>query len=96
MIDNNDVKKLKTIFATKDDFKKLEQKMEMKFATKSELNNAVRRLEDKIDSSQKSLYSKIFNLIDPLAKEIHESRESRSIFSYRIEDHESRIKALES
>lgn len=74
MIDNNDVKKLKTIFATKDDFKKLEQKMEMKFATKSELNNAVRRLEDKIDSSQKSLYSKIFNLIDPLAKEIHESR----------------------
>ena len=74
MIANDDIKKLKTIFATKDDFKKLEQKMEMKFATKSELNNAVRRLEDKIDSSQKSLYSKIFNLIDPLAKEIHESR----------------------
>ena len=92
MIDNNDIKKLKTIFATKEDMIELKTQ----FATKSELNDAVRRLENKIESSDKNLYSKIFNLIDPLAKEIHDSRESRAIFSYRIEDHESRIKTLES
>ena len=92
MIDNNDMKKLKTIFATKEDMVELKTQ----FATKSELNDAVRRLENKIESSDKNLYSKIFNLIDPLAKEIHDSRESRAIFSYRIEDYESRIKTLES
>jgi len=92
MIDNNDIKKLKTIFATKEDMVELKTQ----FATKSELNDAVRRLENKIESSDKNLYSKIFNLIDPLAKEIHDSRESRAIFSYRIEDHENRIKTLES
>jgi hypothetical protein len=97
MIDDNDIKKLKTIFATKDDLKNFATKDDLKYlASKSELNDSVRKLENKIESSNKKLYSKIFNLIDPLAREIHDSRESRRIFSYRIEDHESRIKTLES
>lgn len=96
MIDNNDIKKLKTIFATKDDLKNFATQDDLKYlATKSELNDAVMKLENKIESSDKNLYSKIFNLIDPLAKEIHDSRESRAIFSYRIEDLEKRIRTLE-
>lgn len=96
MIGNDDIKKLKTIFATKGDFKKLEQKMEMKFATKSELMEGLRHLENKIELSNEKFHSRIFNLVDGLADEIRDSRESRAIFSYRIEDHESRIKILEN
>ena len=43
MIDNNDIKKLKTIFATKKDLKN--------FATKSELMSGLRNLENKIELS---------------------------------------------
>ncbi len=88
MIDNNDIKKLKTIFATKKDLKN--------FATKSELMSGLRNLENKIELSNEKFHSKIFNLVDGLAKEIHDGRESRAIFSYRIEDHEKRIKTLEA
>lgn len=49
----------------------------------------------KLDNKAEERFSKIFNLIDPLAKEIHDGRESRAIFSYRIEDLEKRVKALE-
>jgi len=92
MIDNNDIKKLKTIFATKEDLNELKTQ----FATKSELMEGLRHLENKIELSNEKFHSKIFDLVDGLAKEIHEGRESRAIFSYRIEDHENRIKTLES
>ena len=91
MIDNNDIKNLKTIFATKDDFKKLEQKMEMRFALKGDLNKVKQELLDRIDEK----YYKIFDLVDGLAGEIRDSRESRAIFSYRIEDLEKRVRTLE-
>ena len=91
MIDDNDIKKLKTIFATKDDFKKLGQKMEVRFALKSDLNKVKQELLDRIDEK----YYKIFDLVDGLAGEIRDSRESRAIFSYRIEDLEKRVRTLE-
>ncbi len=37
MITDNDIKKLKTIFATKDDLKALDHKLDTKFATKDDL-----------------------------------------------------------
>lgn len=49
----------------------------------------------KLDNKAEERFLKLFNLIDPLAKEIHDGRESRAIFSYRIEDLEKRVKALE-
>lgn len=76
---------------TNDDVKKLKEL----FVIKSEFNEGLRKLENKIESSNEKWHSKIFNLIDSLAKEIHESRESRTIFSYRIEDLEKRVKTLE-
>ncbi|MFA6007228.1 MAG: hypothetical protein WC784_01105 [Candidatus Shapirobacteria bacterium] len=78
MLSNDDIKKLKTIFATK-----------------SELNDSIRKLENKIESSNERWHSKIFDLVDGLAKEIHDGRESRAIFSYRIEDLDKRVKVLE-
>ncbi|MBP6989181.1 hypothetical protein KBB48_00210 [Candidatus Shapirobacteria bacterium] len=87
MISDDDVKKLKTIFATKDDLKN--------FVTKSDFNDGLRRLESRIESSNEKFHSKIFDLVDSLAVEIKSGRESRAIFSYRIEDLEKRVKTLE-
>ena len=81
MVTNDDVKKLKAIFATKDDLNKLNGKLER---TKQELL-------DKIDER----YSDIFNLVDGLAVEIRDGRESRAVFSYRIEELEKRTRLLE-
>jgi len=114
MISDNDIKKLKSVFATKNDLKNFATKDDLKnfatkddlknfatkddlknFATKSELNDGLRKLENKIELSNEKWHSKIFNLVDGLAKEIHDSRESRVIFSYRIEDLDKRVKVLE-
>lgn len=91
MIDDNDIKKLKTIFATREDLMKLEGKMEIRFPLKSDLNKAKQELLERIDEK----YYKIFDLVDGLAGEIRDSRESRAIFSYRIEDLEKRVRTLE-
>jgi hypothetical protein len=94
MITNDDVRKLKKAFAVKDDLKK--------FATKDDLKKVYVELNDKIDDTKHELmdkidekYSQIFDLVDGLASEIRDSRESRAVFSYRIEDLEKRTKALE-
>lgn len=52
---------------TNDDVKKLKEL----FVIKSEFNEGLRKLENKIESSNEKWHSKIFNLIDSLAKEIH-------------------------
>lgn len=83
MISDDDVKKLKTIFATKDEL--------MKFATKDDLRKSKQELLDKIDEK----YFKIFDLVDGLAGEIRDSRGSRTIFSYRIEELEKRMEMVE-
>ena len=98
MITNDDVKKIKKIFATKDDLKK--------FATKDDLKNSSLslefKLENKIEKTKQELldridekYDKIFNLVDGLASGIRDARDSKAIFSYRIEDLEKRTKVLE-
>lgn len=87
MISNDDIKKLKTIFATKDDLRN--------FVTKSDFNDGLRKLENKMELSNEKWHSKVFDLVDGLAGEIRDSRESRAIFSYRIEDLDKRVKVLE-
>ena len=61
------------------------------FVSKDDLRKGL----EKLDKKAEERHSKLFNLIDPLAKEIHDGRESRAIFSYRIEDLEKRVRTLE-
>jgi tetrahydromethanopterin S-methyltransferase subunit G len=85
MISNDDVNKLKKVFATKDDLKTSNIRLEVKLNEKIE--STKQELLDRIDEK----YSKIFNLVDGLAGEIRDSRESRAIFSYRIEELEKKV-----
>jgi tetrahydromethanopterin S-methyltransferase subunit G len=85
MISNDDVNKLKKDFATKDDLKTSNIRLEVKLNEKIE--STKQELLDRIDEK----YSKIFNLVDGLAGEIRDSRESRAIFSYRIEELEKKV-----
>ena len=111
MITNDDIKKLKTVFATKNDLKKFATKDDLKkfatkddlkkFATKDDLGvystkDELRSLKNEIFDKMDEKYSQLFNLVDPLMKEIRDKEESRNIFSYRIEDHETRLKDLEN
>ena len=66
MITNDDVKKLKTVFATKDDLKKfatnddlkrLEQKIDVKFASKDDLRKTKQELLDKIDDRYSDIWA---------------------------------------
>ena len=65
-ITDNDLKKLKTVFATKDDLKNLELKIDGKFAdldntfaTKDDLKNEIRRVERLIDEKNDDLKDEI-------------------------------------
>ena len=81
MLTDDDIKKLKKVFATKAEF----------FEIKTEM----RLMEQRIDKNLEKWKSEIFNLFDGLAVEIKDGRESRSIFSYRIEDLDKRVKKVE-
>jgi hypothetical protein len=93
MITDNDIKKLKGVFATKDDLKKFATKDDLKksyssleFKLNGKIENTKQELLDKIDER----YSDIFNLVDGLAKEIVDNREFRTIISYRVDCLEKR------
>ncbi|MBP9817856.1 hypothetical protein KBC75_03860 [Candidatus Shapirobacteria bacterium] len=123
MITDDDVKKLKKVFATKDDLKgfstmkdlnKFATKKDMNkfatkkdlnkfatkkdlelYATKSELHDELRTFKNEIFDKMDEKYSLLFNLIDPVLKELSDNDEARNIFSHRIEDHEKRIAKVE-
>lgn len=72
---------------TNDDF----QKLSNIYATKDDLREMKDELVKKMDEN----YSKVFDLVDGLAVEIKDGRASRTIFSYRIEDLDKRMRGLE-
>jgi hypothetical protein len=90
MITDVDVKKLKKVFATKDDLKRFATKEDLN-CLRDDLTTDIGMLANKIDEN----YSKVFDIVDGLASEIKDGRESREIFSYRIEDMDERVGVLE-
>ena len=74
---------------SKDDLKNSNVSLEFRLTDKIEKTK--QELLDRIDAK----YDKIFNLVDGLASEVRDSRDSRTIFSYRIEDLEKRTRVLE-
>jgi hypothetical protein len=64
MLTNDDIQKLKGVFATKDELKKTVANL----VTKDEL----RKMEDRIETSNQKWHSKVFDLVDGLAKEVGE------------------------
>ncbi len=96
MITDDDVKKLKQIFATKDDLKRFATKKDLKrFATKIDLEDGMRHLENKIEKSNEKWHSRIFDLVDGLAKGVVTNREFRALTTYKIGDLDKRVKILE-
>ncbi len=69
-----------------------------------EIENIVdRKLEEKLEEKLSQFRSDLYNKIDPILKEIVDSRDERVIVSHRIsehgdrlEDHEKRIGKLEA
>lgn len=92
MITNNDINKLKEVFATKDDLKA--------YATRDEVKAIVAEANDdqnaKIDAKLIQFRSDIFNKIDLVIGELKTIREEQAVVSYRLSDHEDRITKLES
>ena len=84
-ITDEDVKKLKKTFTTKDDLKKLENRIDYKFDD----------FEIKIEDKLTQFRSDIFDKLDGVLKEILASREEQEINAHRLSDHEDRIEKLE-
>ncbi|KKQ95970.1 MAG: hypothetical protein UV74_C0013G0574 [Candidatus Woesebacteria bacterium GW2011_GWB1_43_14] len=79
-ITDPDIKKLKTIFATKDDLKR--------FATKDELDD----LQQEIHEEFQTWKSEFFDKIDPILKEVLDNREERTITNHRLNKHKEVLK----
>ena len=79
-ITDKDIKKLKTIFATKDDLKR--------FATKDDLED----IKEEIRQEFQFWRSEFYDRIDPILKEVQASREERVIINHRLEKHDNMLK----
>jgi hypothetical protein len=100
MITDNDIKKLKTTFVTKDD---LEQ-----FATKTDLDLKVvglvhtTELNQKLDDMENRLdkkYDKVMNVLDKVVGELQNIRDDMTMIQGnkdQLEDHEDRITTIET
>jgi len=109
MITDEDIKKLKTIFATKDDLKRFATKDDLKrfatkddlkrYATKEDLRTTTRDILDLIGAFRKEFKEDIASFKDEILYEIKKLREEVIVVGgYRdmIEDHEQRIARLEA
>lgn len=80
-INDNDIGKLKSVFATKDDLNKLEKRLEKKFVTKKEFNDRLDGVENRFISIEKrfdNLTSVVLDLKDDQQKiydEMHQFRD---------------------
>ena len=77
------IKKLKPIFATKDDL--------LRFATKIDLED----LKDDIDQRLTQHHSSLMNTMDKILKEVTTYRDEQTVSAYNSSDHENRLEALE-
>jgi len=98
MITDADIKKMKAVFATKEDIKLLSNKFEAKFATKDEMNDGFINMDKKIDNLSDRLQKNTEDLIelittgfDSLEKSSSRINEYDSI----LDDHEKRIERIE-
>jgi len=99
MITDADIKKMKRVFATKEDLRNLSNKFEAKFATKDQLSDTTKELVDLIYSVRSELKGDLVNFKDSILSEIIKLREDITVvigYSDRIEDHDKRIEKLET
>ncbi|PIP14808.1 hypothetical protein COW98_05065 [Candidatus Roizmanbacteria bacterium CG22_combo_CG10-13_8_21_14_all_35_9] len=101
MITDSDIKKLKKIFATKDDLKKFAAKEDLKrFATKEDLERYATKenLKEELQQLEKRLTNNIIVFKDEILHEIIALRDDFTMISGHrdmLEDHEIRIGKLE-
>jgi len=100
MITDVDIKKMKRVFATKDDLKNFVTKDDSKrFATKDQLSDTTKELVDLIYSVRTELKEDLVNFKDSILTEIIKLREDVAVvIGYRdlIEDHDKRIEKIET
>ncbi|MDO8496985.1 MAG: hypothetical protein Q7S61_00380 [bacterium] len=87
MITDKDVKKLKGVFTTKEDLKKMEKKFEEKFATKDELKENINRLVKDITI--------VIEMLGDIHKKMDDYMTEARGNRVAIGDHEKRIHHLE-
>lgn len=92
MITDDDSKKLlkdfKKVFATKDDLKA--------YATKNDVDNALEKQTQKIESLLFDFKSDILNHLDTQVGKIAKVEEEQTITAHQLSDHDDRITALET
>lgn len=102
MITDTDIKKMKAVFATKEDLKLLSNKFEAKFSTKKEL----KALDSKMDAGFQELLNFIVEVKNEIMKELNDFRGEFNQFRSEMRDinrgnqlilnnHEARIAHLE-
>lgn len=106
MITDADIKKMKAVFATKDDLKLLSKKFEIEFSTKKESKKETSVLNKKIDISIQEVLDFISETKNDIMKELNDFRSEFNEFRVEMRDinrnsqsvlnnHESRITHLE-
>lgn len=92
MITDNDIKKLKTVFATKDELKQYATKDEVKFV----VDQAIDRQNEVIDEKLTTFRSDIMNKLDLVISELQDKRDEQDVITHQLSDHEDRIAKLET
>ena len=102
MITDDDVKKLKKVFATKKDLDKFATKDDLKktttelqveiFKTREELKSEINLLEERFDKK----FDRVMNGVDKVVVELQAMRQEQSIHRLEHDDIEKKFKAIES
>lgn len=93
MITDNDIKKLKTVFATKDDLKMYATKDDLKnYPTKVDMQNEFQKYTDMIMKEMTDLISVVLEKIDAFKVSMEEKSDYQNDV---INTHERRIEKLE-
>ena len=91
MITDNDVKKLKKTFATRDDLNGFATKDDLRFG----LNNLREEINDSMDQKFTDFRSDIFNKLDQVIGELKTNREEREVIAHKVSNHEDRLNIVE-
>jgi hypothetical protein len=97
MITDADIKKMKVVFAIKEDLKQLSDKFEAKFVTKEDLKVALEKYatKDDIQLNTKYIVEAMTEMTDSLIERINKVLYRTETNEDELQDHENRLRKVE-